>query len=56
MALGFTAAWDFSSCSEQELLFIVVRGLLVAVASVAECGSRALGFPLVAAFVLSCCG
>ena len=29
------------------------RGLLVGVASVAERGSRALGFPVVAAFVLS---
>ena len=39
------AAWDFSSCSEQELLFIVVLGLLIAVASLAaEHGSRALGF------------
>ena len=34
--------WDFSSCSEQGLLFIVVLRLLIAVASVvAELGSRA---------------
>ena len=26
-------AWAFSSCGEQGLLFVVVRGLLVAVAS-----------------------
>ena len=32
-------AWAFSSCGEQGLLFIAVRGLLIAVASlVAECG------------------
>ena len=28
-------AWAFSSCSERGLLFIAVRGLLVAVASLA---------------------
>ena len=32
----------FSSCSEQGLHFVVVRGLLVAVASLC-CGSQALG-------------
>ena len=32
-------AWAFSSCGEQGLLFVAVRGLLIAVASlVAECG------------------
>ena len=32
-------AWAFSSCGEQGLLFVEVRGLLIAVASlVAECG------------------
>ena len=31
----------FSGCSERGLLFIVVRGLLIAVAS--RCGARALG-------------
>ena len=29
----FVAVWAFSSCSERGLLFIVVRGLLIAVAS-----------------------
>ena len=39
-ALGLhCCAWDFSSCGEQGLLFIAVRGLLIAVASlVAEHG------------------
>ena len=33
-ALGLCCcAWAFSSCSEQGLLFIAVRGLLIAVAS-----------------------
>ena len=37
-------AWAFSSCSEQGLLFVVVRGLLTAVASlVAEHGLSARG-------------
>ena len=31
----------FSSCSEQGLLFVVVRGLLIVVASLC-CGARAL--------------
>ena len=35
----FVAAWAFSSCGEQGLLFVAVRGLLIAVASlVAEHG------------------
>ena len=39
-ALGLHCCmWAFSSCDERELLFIVVRGLLIAVASlVAEHG------------------
>ena len=32
---------DFSSCSERGLLFIAVFGLLIAVASLVEQGSRA---------------
>ena len=33
-ALGLhCSAWAFSSCGEQGLLFVVVRGLLIAVAS-----------------------
>ena len=28
-------SWAFSSCGEQELLFVAVRGLLIAVASLA---------------------
>ena len=31
--------WAFSSCGEQGLLFVAVRGLLIAVA----CGARPLG-------------
>ena len=35
----FVAAWAFSSCGEQGLLFVAVRGLLIVVASlVAEHG------------------
>ena len=35
----FVVAWAFSSCGEQRLLFVMVRGLLIAVASlVAEHG------------------
>ena len=42
-ALGFYyCAWAFSSCGEQGLLFVVVRGLLIAVASLC-CRARALG-------------
>ena len=39
-ALGLRrCAWAFSTCSEQGLLFVVVHGLLIAVASlVAEHG------------------
>ena len=39
-ALGLHCCmWAFSSCSEQGLLFVMVRGLLIAVASlVAEHG------------------
>ena len=38
-ALGLCfCAWAFSSCGEQGLLFIVVRGLLIAVASLVEHG------------------
>ena len=32
-ALVFTAVWDFSSCSEQRLLSVVVHGLFIVVAS-----------------------
>ena len=32
----FGCAWAFSSCGEQGLLFDVVRGLLIAVASLVE--------------------
>ena len=40
VALGLRCCvWAFSSCGERELLFIAVRGLLIAVASlVAEHG------------------
>ena len=41
-ALGLRCcAWAFSSCGERGLLFVAVRGLLIAVAS--PCGARALG-------------
>ena len=41
-ALGLRCcARAFSSCGERGLLFVVVRGLLIAVASC--CGARALG-------------
>ena len=41
-ALGLRCCvWAFSSCGEWGLLFVVVRGLLIAVAS--RCGARALG-------------
>ena len=45
-ALGLhCCTWAFSSCGEQGLLFVVVRGLLIAVASLAaEHGSRHTGF------------
>ena len=46
----------FSSCGEQGLLFVVVRGLLIAVVSLV--GARALGVwaSVVAACRLSSCG
>ena len=46
----------FSSCGERGLLFVVVRGLLIAVAS--RCGARALGAraSVVVARGLSSCG
>ena len=31
--VGLLCAWAFSSCGEQGLLFVAVRGLLIAVAS-----------------------
>ena len=34
--------WAFSSCGEQGLLFVAVRGLLIVAASLC-CGARALG-------------
>ena len=45
-ALGLhCCTWAFPSCSERKLLFVVVHGLLIAVASlVAEQGSRHAGF------------
>ena len=48
--------WAFSSCGEWGLLFIAVRGLLIAVAS--RCGARALGAQASVAAVrgLSSCG
>ena len=47
---------DFSSCGEQGLLFVSVRGLLIVVAS--RCGVRALGTQasVVVAHGLSSCG
>ena len=37
VALGLRCcAWAFSSCGERGLLFVVVRGLLIAVASLVE--------------------
>ena len=45
-ALGLRCcARAFSNCSEQGLLFVVVRGLLIAVASLVwSMGSRRVGF------------
>ena len=41
-ALGLRCCvWTFSSCGEQGLLLVVVRGLLIVAAS--HCGARALG-------------
>ena len=56
-ALGLRCcARAFSSCGERGLLFVAVRGLLVAVAS--RCRAQALGASasVVAARGLSCCG
>ena len=56
-ALGLRCcARAFSSCRERGLLFIAVRGLLIAVAS--HCGARALGAwaSVVVARRLSSCG
>ena len=51
-ALGLCCyAWAFSSCGEWGPLFVVVRRLLIAVAS--RCGARALG---VRASVVVACG
>ena len=49
-------AWAFSSCGEWGLLFVAVRGLLIAVAS--RCRARALGMraSVVVAHGLSSCG
>ena len=57
-ALGLRCcARAFSSCGEQELLFVAVHGLLTAVASL-RCGARALGAQasVVVACGLSSCG
>ena len=56
-ALGLCCCtWAFSSCGEQGLLFVVVRGLLIVVAS--RCRTRVLGTRalVVAARGLSSCG
>ena len=52
----FVAVRAFSSCSEWELLFVVVRRLLTVVAS--RCGAQALGTQasLVVARELTSCG
>ena len=43
-ALGLgCCAQAFSSCSERGLLFVAVRGLLIAVGGFSCCGTRALG-------------
>ena len=36
-------AWPFSSCGERGLLFLVVLGFLIVVASFPCCGAQALG-------------
>ena len=48
--------WAFSSCGDWGLVFVVVHGLLIAVAS--HCGSQALGAwaSIVVAYGLSSCG
>ena len=56
-ALGLRCCvWAFSSCGEWRLLFVVVHGLLIAVAS--RCGAQALGAraSVVVAHGLSSCG
>ena len=56
-ALGLRCCmWAFSSCGERGLLFVVVCGLLIAVAS--RCGARAVGAraSVVVARGLSSCG
>ena len=57
-ALGLCCcACAFSSCGEQGLLFVVVRGLLIAVASlVAEHGLLGAQISVVVALRLSSCG
>ena len=57
VALGLRCCvWVFSSCGEQGLLFVMVRGLLIAVPS--RRGSRALGawVSVVVAHGFSSCG
>ena len=57
-ALGLRCCvWAFSNCCKQGLLFIAVRRLLIAVASLC-CGARALGARtlVVVARGLSSCG
>ena len=55
-ALGLRCCvWAFSSCGKQELLFIAVHGLLIAVASLLRSmGSRHMGFCSVACRLSSC--
>ena len=56
-ALGLRCCtWAFSSCSERGLLFVVVHGLLIAVAS--RCGAQALSAraSVVVAHGVSSCG
>ena len=57
-ALGLhCCAWAFSSCGEQGLLFVEVRRLLIAVASlVAEHGLQGARASVVVALGLSSCG
>ena len=49
--------WAFSSCGEQGLLFVAVRGLLIVVASLC-CGAQAVGTQaaVVVALRLRSCG
>ena len=55
--LGFVFVRAFSSCSEQGLLFVAVRRLLIAVACLC-CRAQALGMwaSIVVARALSSCG